>query len=178
MADYRRIYVPNGTYFFTVNLQDRSSNLLISEIAKLRAAFAKVKLKHDFHIDAVTILPDHLHCVVTFGQATNYSDVIRLIKSYFSKSLPKGEHRTASRVSKSERGIWQRRYWTHLITSEDDYNRHIEYCYINPVKHGYVERVRDWPYSSFHRDVKRGLFTSDWGGTKGGFEKMLEFGER
>lgn len=164
MTNYRRVYVPGGTYFFTINVYERNSLLLIEKIDDLRLAIAKVQKRHRFKIDAITILPDHLHCVLTFSENTDYSTVIRLIKTYFSKRMPKVEAITNSRSRKSERGIWQRRYWVHLITSREDYNRHIEYCYINPLKHGHVKRVCDWPFSSFHRDVESGLFPRDWGG--------------
>jgi len=98
----------------------------------------------------------------------------RLIKIVFSKSIPKTERLSKVRRARGERGIWQRRFWEHLIRDDEDYGRHVEYCYINPVKHGLVARVRDWPFSSFHRDVAAGLFPQDWAGE---FETFGEFGE-
>ena len=83
--------------------------------------------------------------------------------------------RSAVRVARRERGIWQRRFWEHLIRDEEDFRRHVEYCYFNPVKHGLVSRVRDWPHSSFHRDVRARLFPQDWAGD---FSMTGEFGER
>jgi putative transposase len=88
----------------------------------------------------------------------------RQIKSAFSRSLPTGELVSGSRVAKGERGIWQRRYWEHTIRDENDFARHIDYIHINPVKHGLVSRVRDWPHSSFHRMVKLGIYPEDWAG--------------
>jgi putative transposase len=96
----------------------------------------------------------------------------RLIKIEFAKAVPKTERRSLVRVARGERGIWQRRFWEHLIRDDDDFRRHVEYCYINPVKHGLVARVRDWPHSSFHRDVRAELFPEDWAGdvsADGGF---------
>ena len=90
--------------------------------------------------------------------------------------MPKQERRSAVRIARNERGIWQRRFWEHLIRDEADYARHVEYCYINPLKHGLVTRVRDWPYSSFHRDVCAGLFPLDWGGDVATSDD--DFGER
>jgi putative transposase len=87
-----------------------------------------------------------------------------LIKSGFSRQLPKDEWISRSREAKRERGVWQRRYWEHLIRDEEDLQRHVDYIHINPVKHGYVKRVADWPYSSFHRYVQTGQLTPDWGG--------------
>jgi len=98
----------------------------------------------------------------------------RLIKIQFSKSIPKFELLSKVRRARGERGIWQRRFWEHLIRDDEDYRRHVEYCYINPVKHGLVRRVRDWPFSSFHRDVAAGLFPPDWAGD---FGADGEFGE-
>jgi len=85
---------------------------------------------------------------------------------------PSGEAACVGRAA--ERGIWQRRFWEHLIRDDEDYRRHVEYCYINPVKHGLVSRVGDWPFSSFHRDVSAGLFSQDWAGE---FDTVGEFGE-
>lgn len=171
MTNYRRIYNPKGTYFFTVNLNNRKSKLLTDNVDLLREAFNKVKTQYPFTIDAITVLPEHFHCVLTFPDINqNYSTIIRLIKSYFSKGISSNETITPSRANKKERGIWQRRFWAHLIAHEEDYNRHIFYCYYNPVKHGHVKRVIDWPYSSFHRDVRKGLFSSDWG--DGGYAEV------
>lgn len=165
MTNYRRVYSPNGTYFFTINLNNRNSRLLTDNINLLREAFKKVKDQYSFTINAITVLPEHFHCVLTFQDINqNYSTIIRLIKSNFSRGISSNELTTPSRQGKKERGIWQRRFWAHLIISDEDYRRHIEYCYYNPVKHGYVTIVSDWPYSSFHRDVKSGLFPVDWGG--------------
>jgi putative transposase len=98
----------------------------------------------------------------------------RLIKARFAKACPKQERRSAVRQARGERGIWQRRFWEHLIRDDADYARHMEYCYINPVKHAHVSRVQDWPHSSFHRDVERGLFPIDWAGD---VDAPGEFGE-
>ena len=98
-----------------------------------------------------------------------------MIKSRFSRSIPKREPVSKVRNGRGERGIWQRRFWEHLIRNERDYARHVEYCYINPVKHALVGRVQDWPYSSFHRDVRAGIFPLDWAGE---IEVIGEFGER
>jgi Transposase and inactivated derivatives len=85
-----------------------------------------------------------------------------MIKARFSRRIASGERISRSRRRKGERGIWQRRYWEHVIRDERDYHRHLDYIHFNPVKHGYVRAVKDWPYSSFHRWVKRGLYPADW----------------
>jgi putative transposase len=152
MANYRRDFIPGGSYFFTVNLADRRLSLLTNHIALLRALFRSVRARHPFTIDAAVILPDHLHAIWTLPDGDpDFATHWRLIKSAFSRGLPSGERLTASRFAKGERGIWQRRYWEHTLRDDDDFARHFDYIHFNPVKHGLAARVRDWPYSSFHR---------------------------
>ena len=93
-----------------------------------------------------------------------------------SRALPRGERISQSRMEKGERGIWQRRYWEHTLRDETDLARHIDYIHFNPVKHGHVTRVRDWPHSSFHRMVKLGIYPEDWGGDVA--DNGTGFGER
>ncbi len=118
-----------------------------------------------FTIDAWVVLPDHMHCIWTLPPGTDdFSMRWRLIKLLFSKSLPRTERLSATRQRRGERGIWQRRYWEHTIVSERDYAQHIDYIHVNPLKHGYVKRVCDWPYSTFHRYVADGILLVDWCG--------------
>jgi putative transposase len=164
MPDYRRWRVPGGSYFFTVNLLNRRSSLLVDHIEALREAFRLVRRSHPFHIDAVVVLPEHLHAIWTLppGDA-NYSVRWALIKAAFSRSLPATEAVSASRRKRGERGVWQRRFWEHTLRDEDDYALHVDYIHYNPVKHGYAARPIDWPYSSLHDFVKRGILPADWG---------------
>jgi putative transposase len=176
MPNYRRAFVPGGAWFFTHNLADRRQTLLVDYVDALRGAFEETRKRYPFEIGAIVILPEHLHSVWTLPQDdADFSTRWRLIKTRFAKSLPKGEHRSAVRQARGERGIWQRRFWEHLIRDDADYARHVEYCYINPMKHGLVRRVQDWPHSSFHRDVRRGIFPIEWAGE---LEAAGEFGER
>ncbi len=165
MTNYRRIYTLGASWFFTVNLLKRQNNpLLIENIKVLRSAFSEVKAKHPFRIDAVVILPDHLHCIWTLPEGdTNYSTRWNLLKGKFSRSLAKGEQLSNSRIKRRERGIWQRRFWEHMLRNEEDFNRHLDYIHWNPVKHGYVSNVMDWPHSSFHKYVKMGWYPKNWG---------------
>ena len=166
MTQYRRFYIPESTWFFTVNLAERrNNNLLIDNIDLLRDAFKYVKQKRPFDMNAVVIMPDHLHCIWTLPP--NDADVsIRwnLLKGRFSRGIPRHERISISRESRRERGIWQRRFWAHLIENQDDFNRHVDYIHWNPVKHGKVNKVVDWPYSSFHRYVKQDVYSNNWGG--------------
>ena len=176
MPNYRRAFVPGGCWFFTVNLLERRKTLLVDRIATLREAVAATHRGHPFAIDAIVVLPDHLHAIWQLPRGdSDFSTRWRLIKSRFARALPKRERLSAVRAARSERGIWQRRFWEHLIRDEADYARHVEYCHFNPLKHGLVTRVRDWPYSSFHRDVRAGLFPEDWAGDS---EMSGDFGER
>jgi putative transposase len=175
MPNYRRAFLPGGCWFFTVNLLERRQTLLIDHIATLREAVAKTRQSLPWTIDACVVLPDHLHAVWTLPPGdTDFSTRWRLIKSRFARALPKREQLSSVRIARSERGIWQRRFWEHLIRDESDYARHVEYCYINPVKHGLAVHVRDWPHSSFHRDVRAGVIPLDWAGEA---ESNGEFGE-
>jgi putative transposase len=176
MPNYRRAFVPGGCWFFTVNLLERHQTLLVDHIAELREAVAATRQSHPFTIDAFVVLPDHLHAIwsLPLGDC-DFSTRWRLIKNRFARALPRAERLSAVRVARNERGIWQRRFWEHLIRDETDYARHVEYCYINPLKHRLVARVSDWPYSSFHRDVRARLFAEDWAGN---VETSGDFGER
>jgi putative transposase len=175
MPNYRRAFVPGGCWFFTANLLNRRSRLLTERIDELRDAIGQTRRRHPFHIDAFVVLPDHIHTMWTLPPGdTDFSLRWRLIKMGFAKSLPQTERLDPVRRARGERGIWQRRFWEHLIRDEEDYRRHVEYCYINPMKHGLVTRVQDWPFSSFHRDVGAGLFPADWAGDVG---QVGEYGE-
>lgn len=164
MTNYRRAHVPGASYFFTVNLARRDTTLLTERIDDLRNAVRYVRARHSFVIDAMVVLPEHLHAVWTLPDGdADHSLRWRLVKTWFSRQIPQGERRRDSRIAKGERGIWQRRYWEHLIRDDDDLSRHIDYIHFNPVKHGHVERTADWPYSTFHRYVAEGRLPPDWG---------------
>lgn len=164
MTEYRRFTAPGVTWFFTVNLAERKTNrLLVEKIDNLRSAFAAVRDKHPFRIDAIVVLPDHLHCIWTLPpDDSDFSTRWGLIKADFSRHVAKTERISESRTKRGERGIWQRRFWEHMIRDEMDYLRHIEYIHWNPVKHGHARSPKDWPYSSFHDYVKRGLYPDHW----------------
>jgi putative transposase len=177
MTAYRRNIIPGATCFFTVNLADRRLALLTGNIESLRAAFRATRLRHPFAINAIVILPDHLHAIWTLPEEDgDFAVRWSLIKAGFSRLLPRGEPVSQSRRRRRERGIWQRHYWEHTIRDADDFARHVDYIHFNPVKHGYVENVADWPYSSFHRMVRRGLYPAEW--TIGTSDPGGNFGEQ
>lgn len=165
MPNYRRAKVAGATYFFTANLLDRRERLLIEHIDKLHEAIAWVSEVHPIHVDAWVVMPEHLHVVWTLPpNDSDYALRWSSIKRRFSKALPITEQRNAVQLARGERGIWQRRFWEHLVRDDEDYARHVDYIHFNPVKHGWVRRVADWPHSSFHRFVDAGIYSVDWGG--------------
>ena len=169
MPDYRRNRVPGGTFFFTVNLLDRRSDLLVMQIDALREAVRQTRARAPFRIDAWVILPDHMHCLWTLPDGdADFPGRWRAIKTAFSKSLPTGERRSRVMASRGERGIWQRRYWEHTIRDDRDLAVHLDYIHFNPVKHGLAEHPADWPHSSFRRSVARGLYPAGWTGGSSG----------
>ena len=163
MVGYRRNFLPGGSYFFTVTLADRSSDALVRHIDALRDAFRVTRRERPFAIEAVVVLPDHLHAILTLPSSdADFSGRWRRIKGHFSRRLIDA---TASlqRWPNGDLALWQRRFWEHTIRDESDFSRHIDYIHFNPVKHGLVPCVRDWPHSSFHRYVREGPLPDDWG---------------
>jgi len=164
MPQYRRAKINGSTFFFTIVLADRSSHLLVEQIDRLRQAYRVVQERRPFETAAVCILPDHVHAIWTLPEDdADFSTRWSLIKSGFSRGLD-ARPRSQSKLAKREKGVWQRRYWEHAIRNEADLERHIDYVHFNPVKHGHVTHVADWPHSSFHRYVERGVLVADWGG--------------
>ena len=152
MSRYRRPKITGATVFFTVALADRNSDLLVREVEVLRKAVRATREERPFAINAWVVLPDHMHCVWTLPEGdAEFSVRWSIIKARFSRAMPWVERRR-SHEARREHGIWQRRFWEHHIRDEADYRAHVRYCWINPVKHGLVERPEDWPYSTYHRD--------------------------
>ncbi len=176
MVRYRRNFVPGGTYFFTVTLADRTSSALTDHVDALRTAFRLARHERPFTIDAIVILPDHLHAIWTLPSGdSDFSGRWKRIKAHVTHRLvaagvPVMRHRNG------EYALWQRRFWEHTIRNESDFERHVDYVHFNPIKHGLVSRTRDWPYSSFHAYVRRGLLPVAWAGDVD--ESMMNFGER
>ncbi len=164
MPNYRRVWVPGGTYFFTVNLLDRTGSLLVEHVDALPSAFVETRRDRPLDLEAIVVLPEHLHCIwrLPTGDADNATRW-RQIKARFSSALPASEPRSASRAHRRERGVWQRRHWERLLRDEGDLKSHVDYIHFNPVKHGLAARARDWPHSSFHRYVRDGILPPDWG---------------
>jgi putative transposase len=163
MPNYRRLRVPGGTYFFTVNLFDRRSSRLVACIDALRDAVRETREILPFHVDAWVVLPEHMHCVWTLPEGdSDFPGRWQAIKITFSKSLRRDEPRSTLMVKRRERGIWQRRYWEHVIRDDRDYATHMDYIHFNPVKHGLVQSPGEWPFSTFRRCVAAGRYPANW----------------
>jgi len=177
VTNYRRNFVPGGSFFFTVNLADRRSRVLIERVDLLRSALRYSRTRHPFTIEAIVVLADHLHAIWALPPGyMEYPTRWRLIKTEFSRALAPQELRSQCRQAKGERGIWQRRFWEHTLRDENDFEPHCDYIHFNPVKHGYVSAARNWPYSSFKRFVKNGTYPIDWADC--GAVKGEEYGAR
>lgn len=175
MVRYRRNFVPGGTFFFTVTLRDRRSSVLVDHVDLLRDAFRTTQAAQPFHVDAIVILPEHLHAIWTLppGDA-DFSDRWRKIKGAFTRKASEAGA-TLARDSRSEYDLWQRRFWEHTVRDDDDLRRCTDYIHYNPVKHGWATSPADWKLSSLHRYVREGTLPSDWGGDGAAIEG--DFGE-
>ena len=165
MTNYRRARISGATYFFTVALANRAASTLTDEIEALREAYAATRTERPFICDAFVVLPDHLHAVWTLPEGdADFSTRWRLIKTRFVRAIGATGARSRSKRFKQERGVWQRRFWEHCIRNEADYVMHVQYCWGNPVRHEFVDRAVDWPYSSIHRDIRLGRVAAEWSG--------------
>jgi len=168
MANYRRIFEENYSCFLTIVTHNRNP-ILIHNINLLRKSFALSKLKYDYEIEAVVILPDHFHMIITPKIAKEYPKIISHIKRSFLYGLDKDfknhakKSLSSSQIKRGHSGIWQSRYYEHTIRDEKDFNIRFDYIHFNPVKHGLVLETNDWKYSSFGKFVKMGLYDDSWG---------------
>jgi len=169
MSDYRRYFVPGGTYFFTVVTKNRRP---LFDSAAARSLLGKTMRecfrRHPVRVVAIVLLPDHLHVIWTLPPGDDaYSMRWRWIKREFTRGWlavgGKEEARNLSSIRERRRGIWQRRFWEHTIRNVEDLEAHFDYIHFNPVKHALVARPRDWLWSSFHRWVRQGHYPINWG---------------
>jgi putative transposase len=160
MMNYRRNRIQGGTYFFTVVTANRTPVFNSpAAVDCLRTSFSAVMQRFSFVIDAMVVLPDHLHSIWTLpNDDDDFSGRWRLVKTGFTKR----SMRVPGLSEPINGSIWQKRFWEHTIRNDLDFERHVDYIHLNPVKHGYVARAVDWPYSSFHRYVRDGVLPADW----------------
>ena len=163
MVRYRRNFLAGGTSFFTLTLRDRTSRLLVEHIDMLRDAFRAARQRHPFTVDAIVVLPEHLHVVMTLPPVdARYDSRIRFVKGRFSRRLAQ----LGAAIHRNDQGeydLWQRRYWEHTIRDDEDMQRHVDYIHFNPVKYDHAMRAADWPHSSIHRYIRAGWVKEDWG---------------
>lgn len=195
MPNYKRLFIDNSYVFLTIVTHQRKP-ILIDNIKILRQGFSNTKKIYDFEIYAAVILPDHLHVILNPKNIKEYPKIIHAVKYYFSKNIdggivippyisrsPSGSedikisasiHLSKSKTSKGEKGVWQRRYFEHTIRDEDDLYKHLDYIHYNPVKHEYVQNVKDWEFSTFHKFVESKNYDLDWGSSTD-IEHIKEF---
>jgi putative transposase len=182
MSNYRRVYLPGGMYFFTVVTFRRQRFLIDEDVrAALREGIQFTRQTKPFEIVAWVLLPDHLHCIWRLPPddsdfSSRWSMIKRIVTQRCGERLNRPEWLNARRRKRQQGTLWHHRFWDHLIRDEDDFNRHMDYIHWNPVKHGLVAKVADWPYSSFHRLVRSGWYPELWGENIT-FDDTNEFGE-
>jgi putative transposase len=168
MPDYRRLFRPGGTYFFTV-VTYRRAPFLCDDLARplLRAAINQCQENYPFTTDALVLLPDHLHAIWTLPQGdSDFSGRWGRIKKSFTQAwMASGGWEGAisdSRISNRRRGVWQRRFWEHMIRDQRDYERHLDYIHYNPVKHSYARCAHGWDWSTFHKLIRQKVYEPSW----------------
>ena len=164
---YRRAFVPGGSFFFTLVMQGRRPVFASAEtVDVLREAFRSVRSTRPFELEAMVVLPDHLHCIWSLPKDdADFATRWRLLKTWFTKHCDPALRLVPdrARAARNEQALWQHRYWEHMLRDEIDFARHVEYIHFNPVKHGLVASAMDWPYSSFRQYVEAGVYPPDCG---------------
>ncbi|WP_417851919.1 REP-associated tyrosine transposase [Thalassoglobus sp.] len=178
MPNYRRAYIPGGTFFFTVVTYGRRPIFRHQAATKILGdAFRECKQKYPFEINAIVVLPDHLHCLWTLPRGDHdfskrWSIIKRNFTSNFLKTGGKEAAISDAQTKEGRKGIWQPRFWEHAIEDIEDYEAHFDYIHFNPVKHGYARCPKDWQVSSFHRWVNAGVYPENWAC---GHSELLDF---
>jgi putative transposase len=168
MPSYRRPFIPGGTFFFTVTTNDRQPVLTEPAIlAALRYAVWQTRRTLPFTIVAWVVLPDHMHAIWELPPdnadfSLRWARIKQAVTRVYVDSPFAREARSPSRTKRREGTLWQRRFWEHQIRDGDDLVRHVEYIHYNPVKHGHVSRVREWPHSTFHKYVQARNYPWQW----------------
>ncbi len=168
MSNYKRVFLDGHYYFLTVLINNRKLSLLTDYIGEFRSALKVAKTQYSFEIYAISIMPDHFHIIILPNISKQYPTIIACIKRNFTNSLDKelrqqlAKDLSPSKIKKGESGVWHRRFYEHTIRHQEELNHITDYIHYNPVKHQYVERVRDWQYSSFLKFVDNGYYDKNW----------------
>ena len=181
MPNYRRFFVPGGTYFFAVSCYRRHPFFRSQRaIELLGQAFRTIRDELPWETLAIVVIPDHLHAIWTLpGGDDDYPTRWKKVKANFTKPwLQSGGFElpvTAAQKRRGNRGIWQKRFWEHTVRDEEELDAFVDYIHYNPVKHGLVRRPADWPWSSFHRFVREGHYNREWGASEPAHLRDLDF---
>lgn len=165
MPNYKRYYLNNHYVFITVVTYNRKP-ILVKNIDLLRECFKQAINVYDFEVFGSVIMPEHFHIIIRPNNIDDFSNIVGSIKKRFSYNLNEkfvDKNISESRMKRSERGVWQRRFYEHIVRSDEELYKILDYIHFNPVKHGQVKCVKDWEYSSFHKFVKRGNYEINWG---------------
>jgi putative transposase len=147
MANYKRLFLPGYSYYITM-VTHRRNPLLVEYIDLLRESFRESKRYYHYSIDAIVVLPDHIHMIITPENVDEYPQIIKAIKYNFSRQINIAEEQSISRHKRKMKPIWQKRYYEHTIRDERDYRRCIEYIQNNPLKHQLIKNGEAWRYMS------------------------------
>lgn len=183
MSEYRRANTKGGTYFFTLVTHRRQKLFLDDHVRHaLREGIEKTRITFPFQIIAWVLLPDHLHCIWTLPEgdadfAKRWGMIKRHVSRHCTHIINIEQHPSVSKLKRKESNFWQRRYWEHQIRDETDFKKHVDYIHWNPLKHGLVNQISDWPHSTFHRFVHDGVYSKNWCGSGGAELNNAEFGE-
>lgn len=163
--EYKRYYVKNAMVFLTIVTAKRCP-FLLNHVELIKKSLYTAKFKFKFEIFALVILPEHIHLIIKSSIQDDYPGIVKAFKSYFSRNFDVKNISNyvlpPSKAKKGEKNIWQSRYWAHVILDENDLYKHLDYVHYNPIKHGHVDKAKDWKYSTFHKFVKLGYYEDNW----------------
>lgn len=158
MSNFKRYYQDKNIVFITIVTYNRQP-ILINNIELLK--FSLKSVKYNCKIIAGIVLPDHIHLLIQADNATTYPKIIATFKANFSKLLPKNQNQTQFQLKRNEKGIWQRKYYDHIIRDEKDFYKHLDYIHYNSVKHLNIS-PKNWKYSSFKKFVEKEFYEENW----------------
>lgn len=161
MPRYVRSDRPGATYFFTARAAHRGTDLFLREIDPLRMAMRRTRNRYPFSIEEIVVLGDVIHTLWRLPEGdADFSTRWRMLKSLFSRAVDAPEHVDTLRLRAGEKGVWQRRFWEHVIRDADDLAVHRHMIFVAPVQAGWVKRPEDWPHSSIHRAIAQGRYVA------------------
>ena len=159
MSNFKRYFQNKNLVFITIVTYKRQP-ILIKNIDQIRQSFTQTQ--YNFHIIAGVVLENHMHIIIQSEKAEDFSKIIQSFKSKFSRQMQFNENQTEEQKNRREKGIWQRKYYDHIIRNENDFYKHLDYIHYNPIKHDYVKKAKDWKYYSFKKFVRMGYYDENW----------------